>query len=500
MNLFGIQGISQISQSNTDAMRNAFLLGLQRQEAERARVEELNRIKESQDRANSQGMADNIFGAIGGGIGSMIGGQFGGSDSSRILGATIGQTLFSGGAISPNLKNYTDVLQNEISSETAMRGQDLTMTTALEKARMDEASKIKTATQKEINDAQKEGYYLGSSPEDALNLVNQLAPGSQIAEQPRPINLSDGSVVFAVKPIATADTIKIQQETANDINKLRTDGWIFSDSMESSLKQSKKDKTKVPVQTFNFPGIGTRYGYQRFNERELQDMAIDSANLDMRRKESSIAANNLLARHEEAMIARERLGFEKVSKALKDSTDFVDDKLITTSSDYLTKIDTLKASIGVYKGAKDKKAKEGALSGIVNSGVARTLAGEVGVMTDKDITRNGGSRDLKSNIQRAVSALTTGKTLTEGDIAAFEEVMQVLERNTKTKVNDYIDRKTATNKSIYGQELKAKGIDPAKLDELVAPYKYELSGRLSKIQQARQQKKKLPIKKAVNNG
>jgi hypothetical protein len=186
---------------------------------------------------------------------------------------------------------------------------------------------------------------------------------------------------------------------------------------------------------------------------------------------------------------------------LQAAFDFADATFIRKQATENKKNDKAK---GKKDSKKDKKAKEGALSGIVNSGVARTLAGEVGTMTDKDITRNGGSRDLKSNIQRAISTLTTGKTLTPGDISAFEEVIQVLEKNTKTKVNEYIDKKTNMNKSIYGQELTSKGIDPNKLDELVSSYKYDVSTRLSKIQQMRKQKqsttKQLPIKKVVPNG
>ena len=51
---FGLQGISQINQHNTDMLRNSFLLNMQRQETERLRQEELARQEEERAKALEQ--------------------------------------------------------------------------------------------------------------------------------------------------------------------------------------------------------------------------------------------------------------------------------------------------------------------------------------------------------------------------------------------------------------------------------------------------------------
>lgn len=141
-------------------------------------------------------------------------------------------------------------------------------------------------------------------------------------------------------------------------------------------------------------------------------------------------------------------------------------KTITEVESILMKDDFVTDNRNLHNELIDLKAalekKDPSLVGALQSRIARALAGEKGVLTDRDIIRVAGSQALWDKGLRLFKKVTTGKPL-DKDIKAFSKYIKDLQKNLVENNNEYVEsvlkRRTKTSDVTMDQFNEVFGND-----------------------------------------
>lgn len=180
---------------------------------------------------------------------------------------------------------------------------------------------------------------------------------------------------------------------------------------------------------------------------------------------------------------------------------------------YVTALNSAKETEKLAGMAKENPRAAGALMGKL----ARA-AGEVGVLSDADIKRLGGSESVQARIERFSLLSTTDQKITDEDIRSAQELARQMQTSARDNLNSLTDSQVTSFVSIYGGNRddayrKITGMDPPKADApkeestsagLQIPYspKYteELQSKARAILERRRQEREQAGKSNGKNG
>lgn len=183
------------------------------------------------------------------------------------------------------------------------------------------------------------------------------------------------------------------------------------------------------------------------------------------------------------------------------------------SRPYVTALNSAKDTEKLAGMAKDNPRAAGALMGKL----ARA-AGEVGVLSDQDIKRLGGSEALDERLKRFISLSTSDQKITDEDIRSAQELAQQMQSSARENLGALTDQQVTSFVSIYGGDRdeayrKITGMDPPKAEApvvatqeqgLQVPYspKYteELQAKAKAILEKRKKEREQAGKGAGKNG
>jgi len=117
----------------------------------------------------------------------------------------------------------------------------------------------------------------------------------------------------------------------------------------------------------------------------------------------------------------------------------------TASKPYQTALDNAKSTAQLADLAKNNPRAAGAIVGKL----ARA-AGEVGVLSDSDISRLGGSQSVQERLERFSLLSTSNQKLTEEDIRSAQELAAVMSESAQGNIDDLAERSVTSFTGIYG--------------------------------------------------
>jgi len=112
--------------------------------------------------------------------------------------------------------------------------------------------------------------------------------------------------------------------------------------------------------------------------------------------------------------------------------------------------------IGVLREALLKN--DPTLVGALQSRIARALAGEKGVLTDRDVKRVAGSQQVWDRMRRVYNKFQSGK-MNEEDVLAFASYIDTIENNLVSNNNEFID-------NLFERRAKRTDMTVAKFNEI----------------------------------
>lgn len=132
-------------------------------------------------------------------------------------------------------------------------------------------------------------------------------------------------------------------------------------------------------------------------------------------------------------------------KELRGAAERYRNKYTIESRPFVTALNSAKETENLAGMAKENPRAAGALMGKL----ARA-AGEVGVLSDADIQRLGGSEALDERLKRFALLSTTDQKITDADIASAQQLAKAMQASARSNLDSLTEDQVSSFVSIYG--------------------------------------------------